>query len=136
MGKWGNERGGWLRFEVIAKGSLAYDIGPEMEFTIDGVRIDTVFVDTETPDTFVFDAEVTAGIRTIAIGFYNDANDISTGDDRNLYVDKVTIILLSCISTEAFCDDGIDNDDDGLTDCDDPDFIFDLDCLSSCDTEE
>ena len=84
---------GIYRFEVIAKGQLVGATGPEMELIIDGVSIDTVFVDTETPDTFVFDAEVTAGIHTIAIGFYNDFYDPSAGEDRNLFVDKVTITV-------------------------------------------
>jgi hypothetical protein len=87
---------GAYRFEVIAKGDLAYDIGPQMGLLIDGVLVDdTVFVDTTTPETFVFEAEISAGRHTIAIRFYNDLW-IPDVIDRNLYVDKIVISLLSC----------------------------------------
>jgi hypothetical protein len=42
-------------FEVIAKGKLAYDIGPEMGLLIDGALVNSpVFVYTTTPETYVF----------------------------------------------------------------------------------
>jgi hypothetical protein len=87
---------GAYRFEVIAKGDLAYDIGPQMGLLIDGVLVDdAVFVDTTTPETFVFDAEISEGVHTDAIRFFNDLW-IPDVIDRNLYVDKIVISLLSC----------------------------------------
>jgi hypothetical protein len=109
------------RFEIIARGDLVDGIGPEMELSIDGVTVGTVPVDSETPVTYVVDIEVTAGDHTIALAFYNDYYDPSAGEDRNLYVDKVTVELLSCIPVETICNDDDDNDGDGLTDCDDDD---------------
>jgi len=85
------------RFEINAKGSLAYGVGPEMELIIDGEIKHTVFVNTETPEVFVFDVAITEGTHEFAIGFYNDYHDVSSGIDRNLYVDK-TIITLSGIT--------------------------------------
>ena len=35
---------------------------------------------------------------------------------------------------EEICHDTVDNDGDGLVDCNDPDCMSDLDCLSNCDT--
>jgi hypothetical protein len=90
---------GVYRFEVIAKGDLAYDIGPEMGLLIDGVLVDdTVFVDMTTPETFVFDVEISEGVHTVAIRFSNDVW-IRGVIDRNLYVDKITLALLSCDNT-------------------------------------
>ncbi|NOQ86905.1 MAG: hypothetical protein GQ554_08510, partial [Deltaproteobacteria bacterium] len=64
------------------------------ELIIGGEIIDTVFVNTETLETFIFDAEITEGLHELAIGFYNDFYNPFAGEDRNLYVDK-TILQLS-----------------------------------------
>ena len=85
------------RFEIIAKGDLAFGVGPEMELIIDGVTMDKVFVNTTTDETFIFDVYVTAGDHTVAIGFFNDYYNSLLSIDRNLYVDKMMIILLSCV---------------------------------------
>jgi len=77
------ETGNYL-FEIIARGSLAYDEGPEMELIIDGVIKDTVYVNTTTPITFDFEVEVTAGSHEFSIGFHNDHYNPSAGLDRNL----------------------------------------------------
>jgi hypothetical protein len=44
----------------------------------------------------IFHADISEGLHTVAIGFYNDEYDLSAGIDRNLYVDK--IILSSTIT--------------------------------------
>jgi hypothetical protein len=93
---------GVYHFEIIAKGQLAGDTGPEMELIVDGVSIDTVSVDIEIPDTFVFDANVTAGSHTMAVGFYNDFCDVSAGEDRNLYVDKIILSKKSAFLSQGF----------------------------------
>ena len=87
----------FYHFEIIAKGSLANENGPEMELIIDGVVIETVSVDSEVPTTYEFDVEIQAGDREIAIGFYNDYYNPLLGEDRNLFVDVVIITLMSCI---------------------------------------
>ncbi len=87
------------RFVIIAKGSLAYGVGPEMGLIIDGVIKRTVFVNSETPAVYVFNVALTRGIHEFAIGFYNDYHDASSGIDRNLYVDKTIITLLSATNT-------------------------------------
>jgi hypothetical protein len=85
------------RFEVTAKGDLALGVGPEMELMIDGETLDTVAVDTETFTTYTIDVEITEGSHTVSVGFYNDYYEPSAGEDRNLYVDKITLVLLSCV---------------------------------------
>jgi len=79
------------RFEIIAKGRLVDDIGPEMGLIIDGEIKDSVFVNTTTYETFTFDVEVSEGTHEFAIGFYNDYWDPDEGIDRNLYVDKTIL---------------------------------------------
>ena len=90
------------RFEIIAKGSLAHDIGPEMGLLIDGEIIDTVFVNSETPETFSFEVEITEGTYEFAIGFYNDFYDPSAGEDRNLYVDKIVLSKKPVLLSQGF----------------------------------
>ena len=87
------------RFVINAKASLANGIGPEMGLIIDGVIKRTVFVNTETPAAYVFNVALTKGTHEFAIGFYNDYYDASSGTDRNLYVDKTIITLLSPTNT-------------------------------------
>jgi hypothetical protein len=87
---------GVYRFEVIARGRPALGIGPEMELILDGETFGTVEVNTALPESYIFDAEVTGGNHMIIIGFYNDYYDPTMGEDRNLYVDKIFISLLSC----------------------------------------
>ena len=89
------------RFEINAKGSLAYGVGPEMELIIDEEIKHTVFVNTETPGVFVFEVAITEGTHEFAIGFHNDFYESSTGIDRNLYVDKTIITLSSTITTTS-----------------------------------
>jgi hypothetical protein len=86
----------FYHFEIVAKGDLVFAAGPEMELIIDGVTMGTVPVDSETPGTYVFDIEVTLGDHTIALGFYNDFYNPLMNQDRNLYVDTVTVELISC----------------------------------------
>ena len=87
------------RLEITAKGTLAQNVGPEMELLIDDQVTGSVFVNTITPDTFVFDAVISEGVHTVAIGFYNDYYDPATGMDRNLYVDKTIIMSGAATNT-------------------------------------
>jgi hypothetical protein len=82
---------GIYRFEIAAKGDLANGVGPEMEVLIDGDRKGTVFVNTETPNIYGFDIEISAGRHNFAIGFINDLYEPSQNIDRNLYVDDIFI---------------------------------------------
>ena len=93
---------GIYQFDIVAKGSLAHDIGPEMELIIDGEIIDTVFVNSETPETFSFEVEITEGTYEFAIGFYNDFYDSSAGEDRNLYVDKIVLTKKPVLLSQGF----------------------------------
>ena len=79
------------RFEIIAKGSLAFGVGPKMKLIIDGNVKYSVFVNSTAPETFIFETEVSEGVHKCEIGFFNDFCDRKTGLDRNLYVDKLII---------------------------------------------
>jgi hypothetical protein len=83
---------GTYHFEIEAKGDLANDVGPEMELLIDGERMGSVFVNTTASAIFTFEIEVAAGWHEVAIGFNNDYYVSGEGIDRNLYVDKITIL--------------------------------------------
>jgi hypothetical protein len=79
------------RFEIIAKSSVADSVGSEMKLLIDGEIRGSVFVNSTTPDTYVFNVEAAEGTHEVALGFYNDYYDAAAGIDRNLLVDKVVI---------------------------------------------
>jgi hypothetical protein len=82
---------GTYRFEITAKADIAHGVGPEMELLIDGQVKGSVFVNTETPQIYMFEVEVSASTHEVAIAFDNDYYDPATGIDRNLYVDKIAI---------------------------------------------
>jgi hypothetical protein len=80
-----------VKFEVIARGSYAGEGWPIMEVRIDGVALETVTIDSADWKTFEVFADVTPGTHEVAIAFINDY--YNPPDDRNLYVDKVTITV-------------------------------------------
>jgi hypothetical protein len=82
---------GTYRIEITAKGDLANGVGPEMQMLIDGQSQGIVFVNTNTPDIYIFEVEVSAGTHELIIAFNNDYYDPVQGVDRNLYVDKIAI---------------------------------------------
>jgi hypothetical protein len=84
---------GTYRIEIKAKGDLANGVGPEMQFLIDGQDKGSVFVNTSTPETYIFEVYVAAGTREVSIAFNNDYYNRSQGADRNLFVDKIAIYL-------------------------------------------
>jgi len=77
------------RFVVTAFGSAAAGRWPEMEIRIDQRAIDSVTVDSGTWGTYVIKGDIPAGIHNVAIAFTNDY--CSPSEDRNLYVDTVSI---------------------------------------------
>ncbi len=96
---WSNGRvGQHLRFKekgtyeivVHAYGSPAAGQWPEMALLIDGVSMGTVTVDQARPKDYKFSAAIPAGNAEVAVAFLNDA--LINGEDRNLYLDRITII--------------------------------------------
>jgi hypothetical protein len=79
-----------VQVEVIAKGSYAGEGWPIMEVRIDQTLVGTVTVDSSSWTAYTIQASITAGTHEVAIAFINDYFD--SPDDRNLYVEKVTII--------------------------------------------
>jgi hypothetical protein len=82
---------GTYSIEITAKADIAHGVGPEMELLIDGQHKGSVFVNTDTPQIYTFEVEVSAGTHELTIAFDNDYFDPATGIDRNLYVDKIAI---------------------------------------------
>ena len=80
-----------VRLEVIAKGSYAGEGWPIMEVRIDGVALETVTIDSADWKTFEVSVDVTPGLHEVAFAFINDY--YVAPDDRNLYIDKVTITV-------------------------------------------
>ena len=96
---WSNGRVGQpLRFAapgtyavvVRAWGSPAADVWPEMALLVDGRVIQTTTVGRRTPENHRFELNLAAGVHEIAAAFLNDA--VIGQEDRNLYLDRLTII--------------------------------------------
>ncbi|MDP3455040.1 carbohydrate-binding domain-containing protein [Methyloversatilis sp.] len=76
---------------VFARGSIALGAAPIMEVWIDGVKAQTFEVSSTTTQEYVISAAnlpVTAAHR-VDVVFTNDAYDGATGQDRNLYVERL-----------------------------------------------
>jgi lysophospholipase L1-like esterase len=70
---------------------------------------------------------LTAGTHTITVGGYLNQKTF-TDEAATVYFDDIDITSQTA-TTETICDDGIDNDLDGFTDCDDSDCALDPVCL-------
>ena len=77
--------------EIAAKGDLANGEGPQMELLVDGNSKGKVFVNTNSPEIYTFELEVSPGNHEVSIAFNNDYCDPPNGADRNLFVDKISI---------------------------------------------
>jgi hypothetical protein len=82
--------GGTASFEVVAMGSYAGGAWPIMEVRIDQTPVGTVTVDSSSWTAYTIQASITSGTHEVAIAFINDYWE-DPDDDRNLYVDNVTI---------------------------------------------
>jgi hypothetical protein len=88
---------GKYRFVIDARGQLAQGIAPDMELRIDQQPVQKVSVPASSWTSYVIDADVKAGSHKVAIAFTNDY--YNPPEDRNLFVDKVAISLLSSATT-------------------------------------
>jgi PKD repeat protein len=80
---------GTYTFEVEARGTYAGAGWPIMEVRIDQNEVGTVTVNTSDWAVYTIQAYVSSGTHEVAVAFTNDY--YRSGQDRNLYVDKVTI---------------------------------------------
>ena len=76
-------------FEIIAKGSVAAGIWPNMELRIDEATKATFTVNKSTWDSYKAQVSVPSGLHEVIIAFTNDLK--TSTEDRNLYVDKIII---------------------------------------------
>jgi hypothetical protein len=85
-------------------------IWPIMALTVDGVDIQTTDVDSTEFTDYVFQVDLTSGIHTIGVSFLND--DYNPGvEDRNLYLDRLTIISPPGVDRPKFEVRGADGDE-------------------------
>ena len=80
---------GTYTLEVTAKGNFAGGAWPIMEVWIDQTVVETFTVDSSSWAVYTIEVYVTSGTHEVAVAFTNDY--YKPPQDRNLYVDKVTI---------------------------------------------
>lgn len=85
---------GSYAFDVAAFGSMYQGVGPNMEIRSDGVVLASIDVRSTEVESYSATAQIDAGTHEIAIAFTND--DGGGGEDRNLFVESLTITGGSC----------------------------------------
>ena len=81
---------GTYQFDVRSRGDLAAGVWPQMEIRIDQQTVASIQVNSSTWANFSTTVAVQAGTHDVAIAFVN--NYYAPPEDRNLYVDKVSIV--------------------------------------------
>lgn len=81
--------GGSVRVAISARGSAAGGVWPRMRLLIGGQLQGTVSVSSTSWKEYVFEVAPPAGTAEFRVNFDNDA--VISGEDRNLYVDKVVV---------------------------------------------
>lgn len=85
--------GGSTTITVIAKGTSAGGVWPNMVVRVNGVQVGSVAVNSAAYASYPFTFNASAGTQSVSVEFTNDA--VVGSEDRNLIVDKFTV---SCIS--------------------------------------
>jgi len=80
---------GTYRVVVLAWGSPAGGIWPEMALLVDRRAVKTVTVGRSEPQEYRFDVYLAAGVHEIAAAFLNDA--LVGREDRNLYLERIVL---------------------------------------------
>jgi len=88
---------GLYRFAIASAGQFADGEWPQVLVKIDGTTVGSATVDSASVQDVVITASVPAGSHTVTVEFPNDFWD--GVNDRNLFVDRVSIALLSAGET-------------------------------------
>lgn len=82
-------KGGDTLIEVIAHGSLAAGVWPNMNVLVNGVVVGSATVDSATYGSYFFSIDAPIGTANLAVQFTNDY--FQNGEDRNLYIDAIKV---------------------------------------------
>lgn len=84
---------GDYRISAVAAGTNAGGEAPNMEFRVDGAPVGSASVSASksSPEAYETQTTVSGGSHEIGVAFTNDYYDDSTGNDRNLFVDRLTV---------------------------------------------
>jgi hypothetical protein len=80
---------GSYTFEVVAGGTPAVGVLPQVAITVDGANRTNWFLTTTAMTRYTFTLSLTAGTHKLGLAFLNDANP--AGEDRNAWFDKLII---------------------------------------------
>jgi hypothetical protein len=96
--------------QIRMKGDAAQDVWPEMELAIDGTVVATQTVDSSDYTLYEFGFMEYGGTRSVQVRFTNDY--YQNGEDRNLYVESVTIsgVASGSTSVDTFDLSALDSD--------------------------
>jgi len=80
---------GRYTFMVRGRGTPCAGVYPRVDVTIDGRRCGSVTTEGDAWGSYFVTASVSQGEHTLGLAFVNDAHDPSTGEDRNVRLDRV-----------------------------------------------
>lgn len=83
-------RAGWYGLELVARGTQAEDVYPEVQICIDGKAASEVQLSGEGWRTYLCRVKLRAGKRELSLAFTNDKH-IPGVADRNLWLDQVRL---------------------------------------------
>ncbi len=106
--------GGTTTLSIVAAGDYAAG-WPHMVVSVDGVTVGEVDVDASSWETYAFTFEAQPGNAAVRIAFDNDYNGSS--GDRNLKVDRLTVVCGGSTGPTPSCSDGAQNGSETDVDC-------------------
>jgi GH35 family endo-1,4-beta-xylanase len=115
-------KAGTYRIEVRAYGSPAGGVWPEMAVLVDGLPTNTLTVACATAGDYSSTVDLAAGVCEIGVSFLNDA--VIGNEDRNLYIDRLTIVASAgspdpqVVSVQEAAADAADRERDALAEAD------------------
>jgi hypothetical protein len=80
---------GWYTFEIVAGGTAAAGVLPQIGITIDGVTRTNFFCATTNLTSYTVTIQVTAGVHLVGLAFLNDF--YAPPEDRNAHLDRMSI---------------------------------------------
>jgi hypothetical protein len=84
---------GAYRFEILGRGECRNKIWPQLAFSIDNGKPDTLAINTAVYRLFQRERQVTAGPHTVTLAFINP------GDDRQLIIDQLHVQFVDTAAT-------------------------------------
>lgn len=86
--------GGDYQIGILGRGTPVMGIYPILQIHLDGVYLGQVEIASDTWTYHTIQANLPSGEHTLRLSFVNDSYSPNTGEDRNVWVDEVQLVLI------------------------------------------